>query len=30
MLEAFAIGLAAGYAIAVPVGPIALLIIRTA
>jgi len=30
MFEAIAIGLAAGYAIAIPVGPIALLIIRTA
>lgn len=29
MLEAFAIGLAAGYAIAIPVGPIAVLILRT-
>ena len=30
MFEALLIGLAAGYAIAIPVGPIALLIIRTA
>jgi threonine/homoserine/homoserine lactone efflux protein len=30
MLDALLIGLAAGYAIAIPVGPIALLIIRTA
>ena len=30
MFDALLIGLAAGYAIAIPVGPIALLIIRTA
>ena len=29
MLEAFAIGVLAGYAIAIPVGPIAVLILRT-
>ena len=29
MLAAFLIGIAAGYAIAIPVGPIAILILRT-